>query len=72
MYLVTSPDNVLLGARETLREARQLVTTHALAHKDGKDVTDADLLVVADPARWNLLLSRYGVERLFPVGRDHA
>jgi hypothetical protein len=29
MYLITSPDNILLGARGTLKEAKKLVTEHA-------------------------------------------
>jgi hypothetical protein len=72
MYLVTSPDNVLVGARETLREARELVTKHALSRKNRKDLTDADLREIADPARWNLLLSRYRVERVSQVALDRS
>ena len=64
MYLVTSPDDVLLGARDGLREARRLVTEHALSRKEGKDVTDAELRDLADPALWNALLARYRIERI--------
>jgi hypothetical protein len=63
MYLVTSPDNVLLGARETLREAKQFVESHALRPRKGETM-DAQLLTIADPVRWQKLLSSYRVERV--------
>ena len=75
MYLVTSPDNVLVGARETLREARELASSHALSRKKAEDLTDdkglrPNLREIADPTRWNLLLSWYRVERVSQVDRD--
>lgn len=30
MYLVTSPDEILIGARETLQEAKDLVVEHVM------------------------------------------
>ena len=63
MYLVTSPDNVLLGARETLKEAGEIARAHALRPREGGP-TDRELLVLADPARWQDLLSSYKIERV--------
>lgn len=63
MYLVTSPDNVLLGAKDTLKEAKKLVEWHALHPKEEKP-TDDELRTLADPDRWQKLLARYKVERV--------
>ena len=68
MFFVTDPSGILIGVRNTRREANALVESHAvdMLKRQYKDMTDGILTTLADPGKWQRTIEDYKIENIDP------